>query len=333
LANFLLGRGGERTLDDLLTAIRHGGANTRKQAAFHLARNLAEADYQFQLKLASGDTRPAVSSRLAPPRLVMPRRELAKVEAAFEGTSDDFETRRFLIAALGLAGDSESVACLGKALDGEPSGEHAGELRAAILLAMARIASDQSMPFFEQAMDRAKAGEGDAGILNVVAAGLGNLEHPRAGERLVEILNITKGRAGSAVRPGGTGWKECGWTAAVNLAKRRALDPEKARLAVPVLLEAIEDIHQDAFRPSGERLFHGAGGSGGFLPSGVTSQGDDIREQAALQILQSLVYLDVKESAGILKKVSSADPNLRVRSAALDALKTIDAGSTANPAK
>lgn len=332
LGNFLLGRSGARTFDDLVQDIRSGGSNTKKQAAFHLARNLMEENVEYQKKMGAASG--TVTKALAPVRLKRPRKDLEKIEAAFDATKGEVETRRFLVAALGLAGDDDTIDFLAKYTTDPENGDADGQFRAAVLLAMARIASERAIPYFESEMQRATQGGGDPGILNVLAAGFGNINSQTAVQRLVEILNISKSRgpAPGGVRSAGTTWREVRWTAAVNLAKRKDFDRDSAKLAIPVLLEGIEHVHQDAFRPDSEKLFHGSGGSGGFLPAGVTSQGDDIREQAAQQMVEAIVLLDAKEAVPLLQKIGAADPNLRIRSFALEAVSRLDPANPKKPA-
>lgn len=320
LANFLLGRGGPRTLDELLSDIRGGGANARKQAAFHLARNIAEEVNRTQ-------TAAPVPEAAPQQRAAWPRRELQKIEAAYDSVKDDIETRRFLVSALGLVGDDATVAFLGNQIAAPDASDTEGTLHIAELHAIARICSESALPIFDAELDRALAKERDPGILNILASGYGNLQTPAATERLLKILQIARDGAPEVSRDASgarkTTWREVRWTAAVNLAKRKTVDPEKSKLAIPVLVEGLRDVHDDAFRPEGERLFRGAGNSGGFLPAGVTSQADGMREDAARLLIVSLQYLGAGEAVEILQKVSTKDPNLKIRSAALEALKAL----------
>lgn len=326
VANFLLGRGGPRTLDELLDEVKGGGANARKQAAFHLARNIAEEVDKNNKTLVAN--RPVDPGAVAPPRAAWPRRELAKIEQAYDLTKDDHETRRFLVAALGLVGDDETADFLGRKLNETEWKDPDGTLRVAVLHGMARICSDSSLPAFDAEYQRATTGDPDAGTLNILAAGYGNLTNPKATERLAAILQFTAQRSDApspaADKSRGTTWREVRWTAAVNLAKRKSIDPASAKLTIPVLISGIEDVHADAFRAENERLFHGAGGSGGFLPAGVTTQADGNRESAAQQLIAALVFLDAKEAIPTLKKIAGADPNLKIRSSALEALASLD---------
>lgn len=334
LSNFLLGRGGPRTLDELLEEVKGGGANARKQAAFHLARNIAEEADRKSQSLESNHTKNS-GAPIAPAHAAWPRRELAKIENACDLVKDDHETRRFLVAALGLVGDDETADYLGRKLNDADSKDPDGTLRVAMLHAMARICSDHSLPVFNAEFERATGGESDPGTLNILAAGYGNLTNPKATERLVAILQFAGQRNDSSARLAdgsrGTTWKEVRWTAAVNLAKRRDLDAAAAKLAIPTLVAGIEDVHADAFRAESERIFRGAGGSGSFLPAGVTMQGDENRQAAAQQLIAALAFLSAKESVEMLKKVSTADPNLRVRSFALEALAQIDPLQASRP--
>ncbi|MBI3817146.1 MAG: hypothetical protein HY286_00530 [Planctomycetes bacterium] len=327
VANFLLGRGEPRSIDELLDEVKGGGANARKQAAFHLARNIAE-DVEKRNKELDNQHKPEANDpKYAPPRIAAPRRDLLKIETAYDFVKDDHETRRFLVAALGLVGDDETADFLGRKLRDPDFKDPDGTLKVSMLHAMARICSERAMPAFDAEFERASGGDSDAGTMNILAAGYGNIDSPKATQKLISILQFSAGRDAKDAR--GTTWREVRWTAAVNLAKRRDSDPAAAKLAIPVLMSGIEDVFADASRPDHERLFRGSGGSGSFLPTGVTSQGDENRQSAAEQLIAALVFLDARDAVSILKKVSTADPNLRIRSAAITALAKLN--PTAQP--
>ena len=322
LANFLLGKSGPRTLDELLIEIQSGGSNSRKQAAFALARNLAEEVQKGNDRfLASGGDPGAAHAT------VLPRRELAKIERAFELTKGDDETRQFLVQALGLVGDDDTAEFLGNQLIAPDEPDPDNQRRVQLLLALARIASDRSIPMLDETLVRVKSREeADDGVANALAAAYGNLRGAAGTRGLLEILGVVQGRGGAGASVPATGaagrWKFVCWTVAVNLAKRNAKDPEAAAKGEAALIEAIADIAADPLRPEGERVFKNVG-SNAFLGS---PHPDNNREKTAAQVIEALLVLQSKGAIPNLKKIAESDPNLRIRSMALDALKRLEGG-------
>lgn len=322
-ANFLLGRFEPGSITRYLDEIQTGGANTKKQAAFHLARHLNELVAERNREIAGGD-------RAAAGRPALPRADLTKIERGYELAKNDLETRHFLIDCLGLVGDEETVAFLSRQLTSPDEPDADGSRRVWILGALARIGSPAATPVFRAELESVKRGESDAGVANVLAAAFGNLPGRDGTAGLLELMALAQARASSGSgEPGpgtstGTRWELVPWTAAVNLAKRHAIDAEAARLAEPVLLAGLEQLHGDAFRPDREKVFRGGAQTG--LPFGKATPRDDAyRESAAAQMIEALKLLKVRAATPLLTKISTDDPNLRIRSAALSALEAFKA--------
>lgn len=330
LANFLLGRGDARTMDSRLEEMQKGGANARKQAAFELARELAEQVEENNRRLARDPKDPA-----ALPHGQLPRKDLARLERALELAGEDEDTRIYLITALGLVGDDETVNVLAKYLEGAAGNDEGGKRRVAVLVSLARIGSERALPIF-QAQWKSMRNDPDAGVAQAIAAGFGNLSSKEATQGLLEIQDYgrthgaeLKANPGAgagkpsddvhaqAARP--SSWFFVRLTAAVNLAKRIQIDPTQAALAKPALMEGLERIAEEPSRPEGERLFRSTYGSGLFATASLQTA-ESYREDALRQVIGGLLLLKATEAKAALERMSKDDPNLRVRSAALDAL-------------
>ena len=140
------------------------------------------------------------------PRDGPPRRELAKIERAFELTKGDDETRQFLVQALGLVGDDDTAEFLGNQLIAPDEPDPDNQRRVQLLLALARIASDRSIPMLDETLVRVKSREeADDGVANALAAAYGNLRGPPAPAASSRYLVSSRGGAGPAracPRPG-----------------------------------------------------------------------------------------------------------------------------------
>jgi hypothetical protein len=324
LVNFMLGQTGPRTLDELLTEIQSGGANARKQAAFHLARNVAEQVDANNKRLASAGKSPVNTQNAA-----IPRRELVKIERAYDAAKGDPETREFLINALGYVGDDETAEFLGKHLTAPDEPDEGLKRHLWLVISLGRIGSARSVPVLDAELARVKAGELDTGVASALAAAYGNLATPDGTRGLRALLAIAKGSAAESGPAPGAGnsppspWKFVRWTVAVNLAKRRKLDADAAKEAAPWLIEALDDIAADPMRPAAERVFKAAPGGTFAVAGGV----DKTREQAAAQVLESVVALEEAAAIPAVRRIAKGDPNLRIRSFALDALSRLESKS------
>lgn len=315
LANFLLGKTGPRSLDELLAEIQGGGANARKQAAFTLARNLNEEVQKSNERFVRSGGDPA-----AAPSTVLARRELEKIERAYLAAKGDPETRAYFLSALGLVGDDGTAEFLGHQLTDpdEPDADNARRIN--LILALGRIGSAAAGPVLQAELAKVRGGEIDEGVATAVAAAFGNLRGAEGTKGLLEILAVAKSvpvTTSSPATPRGGRWRFVRWTAAVNLAKRLKIDPEAAALAVPSLLEALADVADDPTRPEADRVFKSAA-SGGILG---LPQADLNREKTAAQVIEALLVLNAKDAFPLMKRLAASDPNLRIRSIALDAAK------------
>lgn len=321
LANFLLGQTGPRTLDELLAEIQSGGANARKQAAFHLARNFAEQVEENNRRLAAGG-----EASENPLNASIPRRELVKIERAYENAKGDPETREFLIMTLGLVGDDATAEFLGRQLTEPDEADTDHKRHLWLLLSIGRIGGDAAIAALLGELDRMGRGDADPGVAVALAAAFGNVRSSEATRGLLDLLKAGPAPEGET-RPqgGGTsgsagGWRFVRWTAALNLAKRRKLDPGAADRARPWLRDALSEIAADPGRPEGLRIFKAAPASGALVSNSV----DKNREQAAAQVIEALILLEDADALDTLRSMARSEPNLRIRSQALGAVARLE---------
>ncbi len=328
-SNFLLGGWEPRSIDRLLDDVRTGGANARKQSAFTLAQQLAEQVEKLNRAVETGEGDPKALARL-----LLPRSDLARVERAYDLAKGDMETRKWLLACLGLVGDEESVSFLLEHLERPDEPDPESVLRLGILWALARIGSASALPAYDREVERLVAAP-DPGIASILAGAYGNLRDPAATQGLLRLASFARSRSGgvappapeteegpaSSAPPESVRWKPPLWSAALNLAKRHDIDPAAAREAVPVLMEALEDQFQDPFRSERERIFRGDSSSGIF--QNATQAGDSYRESSVAQTLEALLLLRVEEAEPLVRRVAEQDKSLRVRSHALRALERL----------
>jgi HEAT repeat protein len=305
-ANFLLGRFEPGSIDRHLETIQTGGSNARKQAAFHLARDLVDLVERSNRELRDGKPGGGAASRG-----VLDRATLAKIERAYERARGELETRHYFIESLGLVGDEKTAEFLERQIESPDEPDDGNFRRVWILMALARIGSPSSRALYDAELQRVSSTAPDRGVANVLAAAFGNLPGPDATKGLRQLLALSRAR----------GWKLEAMSAAVNLAKRHEVDPEAAQDTIPALLESLDVIHQDAFADR-ERLFRG-GEQAGFPFANATQQADAYRETAAVQVIEALVLLKVNQALPLLEKIAKDDPNFRIQSAALGAIKAL----------